>query len=49
MNIFNLFQNRMWRKTRKPYGNCYGTDPNRNWGFTWKSKFILYQKKIEYI
>ncbi|XP_055841090.1 carboxypeptidase B-like [Episyrphus balteatus] len=27
---------RMWRKTRKPSGNsCYGTDPNRNFGFHW--------------
>lgn len=24
----------MWRKTRVPYGkNCFGADPNRNWGF----------------
>jgi len=22
---------RFWRKTRKPYGWCYGADPNRNW------------------
>ncbi|XP_017787824.1 PREDICTED: zinc carboxypeptidase-like [Habropoda laboriosa] len=28
--------NRMWRKTRKPYGPlCYGTDANRNWGYKW--------------
>jgi len=27
--------NRMWRKTRKPYGLCYGADPNRNWGYHW--------------
>ncbi|KAH8376539.1 hypothetical protein KR093_000049 [Drosophila rubida] len=26
---------RMWRKTRTPYGSCYGADPNRNWGFHW--------------
>ncbi|XP_058057671.1 zinc carboxypeptidase A 1-like [Anopheles bellator] len=28
--------NRLWRKTRKPYGiGCYGADPNRNWDFHW--------------
>ncbi|XP_053672777.1 zinc carboxypeptidase A 1-like [Anopheles nili] len=28
--------NRLWRKTRKPYGAfCYGADPNRNWDFHW--------------
>ncbi|XP_049549410.1 zinc carboxypeptidase A 1-like [Anopheles darlingi] len=28
--------NRLWRKTRKPYGlSCYGADPNRNWDFHW--------------
>ncbi|KAF5300683.1 hypothetical protein FQA39_LY11045 [Lamprigera yunnana] len=26
---------RMWRKTRKPYGVCVGADPNRNWGYKW--------------
>ncbi|KAJ6634660.1 Carboxypeptidase B [Pseudolycoriella hygida] len=26
---------RFWRKTRKPYGNCIGTDPNRNFDFHW--------------
>ncbi|KAF5278939.1 hypothetical protein FQR65_LT15471 [Abscondita terminalis] len=26
---------RLWRKTRKPYGNCYGADLNRNWGYHW--------------
>ncbi|CAH0546621.1 unnamed protein product [Brassicogethes aeneus] len=26
---------RMWRKTRTPYGKCYGVDPNRNWGYHW--------------
>lgn len=25
----------MWRKTRKPYGSCYGADPNRNWDYHW--------------
>jgi len=31
------FQNRMWRKTRKPNqgSNCIGTDPNRNWSYMW--------------
>lgn len=28
--------NRLWRKTRTPYGeDCFGADPNRNWGFHW--------------
>uniref|UniRef100_A0A182NUX8 Zinc carboxypeptidase A 1 n=1 Tax=Anopheles dirus TaxID=7168 RepID=A0A182NUX8_9DIPT len=28
--------NRLWRKTRRPYGPfCYGADPNRNWNFHW--------------
>ncbi|KAG5315264.1 CBPA1 carboxypeptidase, partial [Pseudoatta argentina] len=36
--VYTYTTNRMWRKTRKPYGdNCYGTDPNRNWGYTWQS------------
>jgi len=34
---------RLWRKTRKPYGNCFGADPNRNfpveWGTTGSSPF----------
>lgn len=25
--------NRFWRKTRKPYRDCYGVDPNRNFDF----------------
>lgn len=31
------FQDRMWRKTRVPYGICYGADPNRNWGYRWNT------------
>lgn len=27
--------NRLWRKTRKPFGACIGVDPNRNWNFHW--------------
>ncbi|XP_055711445.1 zinc carboxypeptidase-like [Phlebotomus papatasi] len=27
--------NRMWRKTRRPYGFCFGADPNRNWNHHW--------------
>ncbi|GLV20125.1 uncharacterized protein CBL_21339, partial [Carabus blaptoides fortunei] len=30
-----LDENRLWRMTRKPYGDCIGVDPNRNWGFHW--------------
>lgn len=25
----------MWRKTRVPYYNCVGADPNRNWAYQW--------------
>lgn len=28
---------RMWRKTRKPYGTAVGADPNRNWDNHWSS------------
>ncbi|KAK9702763.1 Zinc carboxypeptidase [Popillia japonica] len=34
---FSLLYNRMWRKTRTPYGSCYGADPNRNWGYRWNT------------
>lgn len=27
----------MWRKTRVPYGLCFGADPNRNWGYRWNT------------
>lgn len=27
----------MWRKTRVPYQNCYGADPNRNWDYKWNA------------
>ncbi|XP_055294901.1 zinc carboxypeptidase-like [Sitodiplosis mosellana] len=31
---FTHSNNRMWRKTRQPYGSgCVGADPNRNWDF----------------
>ncbi|XP_053971893.1 zinc carboxypeptidase-like [Hylaeus volcanicus] len=36
--VYTHEKNRMWRKTRKPYGSlCYGSDPNRNWGYKWMS------------
>lgn len=25
----------MWRKTRVPYKDCFGADPNRNWDYHW--------------
>lgn len=28
---------RLWRKSRKPYGRCYGVDLNRNWDFRWNT------------
>ncbi|EGI65835.1 Zinc carboxypeptidase A 1 [Acromyrmex echinatior] len=31
-------ENRLWRKTRKPYGSdCYGCDLNRNWNYKWNT------------
>uniref|UniRef100_A0A6M2E0R1 Zinc carboxypeptidase A 1 n=1 Tax=Xenopsylla cheopis TaxID=163159 RepID=A0A6M2E0R1_XENCH len=27
--------NRLWRKTRQPFGTCYGTDANRNFAYKW--------------
>ncbi|KAF5272916.1 hypothetical protein FQR65_LT04845 [Abscondita terminalis] len=33
--VYSTNYDRMWRKTRKPYGFCYGADPNRNWGYHW--------------
>jgi len=38
--LFSHTENRMWRKTRSPNPNskCYGTDPNRNFGYKWGTK-----------
>ncbi|XP_075149746.1 zinc carboxypeptidase A 1-like [Haematobia irritans] len=34
--VYTHTTDRLWRKTRTPYeGDCYGADPNRNWGFHW--------------
>ena len=34
--VYTHTTNRLWRKTRTPYGeDCFGADPNRNWGFHW--------------
>ncbi|KAL6261581.1 hypothetical protein P5V15_006667 [Pogonomyrmex californicus] len=34
--VYTHTRNRMWRKTRQPYGIfCYGSDPNRNWDYQW--------------
>ncbi|XP_037808951.1 zinc carboxypeptidase A 1 [Lucilia sericata] len=33
--VYTHTKDRMWRKTRTPYGSCFGADPNRNWGFQW--------------
>lgn len=38
INIFNIaLQDRLWRKTRTPYGLCQGADPNRNWDYQWNT------------
>lgn len=33
--VFFIKQERFWRKTRKPFKSCIGTDANRNFGFHW--------------
>ncbi|XP_017859818.1 PREDICTED: zinc carboxypeptidase A 1-like [Drosophila arizonae] len=33
--VYTHTKDRLWRKTRTPYGSCFGADPNRNWGFHW--------------
>ncbi|XP_057334997.1 zinc carboxypeptidase-like [Microplitis mediator] len=34
--VYTHNKDRLWRKTRKPYSRlCYGSDPNRNWGYKW--------------
>jgi len=34
--VYTHINDRMWRRTRKPYGStCYGADPNRNWDYHW--------------
>ncbi|KYN42292.1 Zinc carboxypeptidase A 1 [Trachymyrmex septentrionalis] len=36
--VYTHTTNRLWRKTRKPYGlGCYGSDPNRNWDYKWNT------------
>jgi len=33
--VYTWETERLWRKTRTPYGLCYGADPNRNWASHW--------------
>lgn len=35
--VYTHTTNRLWRKTRKPYGTCVGVDPNRNWNVSWNT------------
>ncbi|XP_073824116.1 zinc carboxypeptidase A 1-like [Musca autumnalis] len=35
--VYTHTTDRLWRKTRTPYGSCFGADPNRNWGFQWNT------------
>ncbi|KAG5308073.1 CBPA1 carboxypeptidase, partial [Acromyrmex insinuator] len=36
--VYTHTTNRLWRKTRKPYGSdCYGCDLNRNWDYKWNT------------
>lgn len=32
---YTFNEDRFWRKTRKPYGRCFGVDLNRNWAYKW--------------
>ncbi|XP_074038606.1 zinc carboxypeptidase [Leptinotarsa decemlineata] len=34
---YTFTKDRMWRKTRTPYGKCFGADPNRNWDYRWNT------------
>lgn len=37
--VYTHERDRLWRKTRTPYGgNCIGADPNRNWDFHWNEQ-----------
>lgn len=37
--VYTHERDRLWRKTRKPYGDyCIGADPNRNWDFHWNEQ-----------
>lgn len=36
--VFTHTTDRFWRKTRTPYGKCFGADPNRHLNFTCKDK-----------
>ncbi|XP_037027417.1 zinc carboxypeptidase-like [Bradysia coprophila] len=29
--------NRLWRKSREPFGSCFGVDLNRNWNASWSA------------
>ncbi|XP_067620075.1 zinc carboxypeptidase A 1-like [Eurosta solidaginis] len=35
--VYTHTTDRLWRKTRKPYGKCFGADPNRNFDFQWNT------------
>ncbi|XP_011701633.1 PREDICTED: zinc carboxypeptidase-like [Wasmannia auropunctata] len=35
--VYTHTTDRLWRKTRKPYGICRGSDPNRNWDYKWNT------------
>lgn len=35
---YSLNTNKYWRKTRRPFKRCTGTDGNRNFGFHWGEK-----------
>ncbi|XP_032691346.1 zinc carboxypeptidase-like [Odontomachus brunneus] len=33
--VYTHTTDRMWTKTRKPYNNTIGSNPNKNWGYMW--------------
>lgn len=45
--VYSFETNRMWRKNRGRHGLiCIGVDPNRNWGYQWKSKLTSFRSFI---
>lgn len=34
---YTFKEDRLWRKTRTPHGNCFGVDLNRNWNYKWNT------------
>ncbi|XP_014486460.1 PREDICTED: zinc carboxypeptidase A 1-like [Dinoponera quadriceps] len=37
--VYTHTTDRMWMKTLRPYNICLGSNPNRNWSYTWNYRF----------